>query len=520
MIMLIIPLLLQAITLSSSAREQLVIDDEAIRKLSQIFDIPNLKNARTTAHAPHHLDTFMALQDNITTNNKDDMQDSPLSYSEWKQSRPEERMMADDHQQKGLPQPPPYMINLFNTIADRDGVMRLPNPYHANLIKSFPNKDLVSEGGLHFDLTSVHSRETILQAELHLELLPLLTAHPLGGANEIHRSMETKVMPKTSVPVEREKEEDGEDVFVEMYLIERAFPLRKRLIAKRRLSRPTAGGGNFTDLITIRPAVVDWINRPHHNYGLQISISSTVRNEAGEIINYRINKGSDQGPVLILFMDDGRPDRNPKYRIKSSAKQNEYLKNRLTRLGQVDLYQSYSSADQLDASLPIRPSASQHLDAQDIFRIFPLSSSSSSTVRVKRSKKSSPRKNKRRQEVSVKKYRRGPNSSKGPRGSCRRHELYVSFEEIGWSSWIISPKGFQAFHCRGDCHFPIGQESKPSNHATVISIINHLKLHNNVGAACCVPEKLYSISLLYFDNEQNVILKQYDDMVAQSCACR
>lgn len=56
--------------------------------------------------------------------------------------------------------------------------------------------------------------------------------------------------------------------------------------------------------------------------------------------------------------------------------------------------------------------------------------------------------------------------------------------------------------------------------ATVISIINHMKLRKRVGAPCCVPEKLYSISLLYFDNEQNVVLKQYDDMVAQSCACR
>jgi Transforming growth factor beta like domain len=168
----------------------------------------------------------------------------------------------------------------------------------------------------------------------------------------------------------------------------------------------------------------------------------------------------------------------------------------------------------LQSSLPIRPSSSQDLDSQDILRIFPLQSS-----RVKRSPKLAKERSSPRKKASVKKFRRR-GQQKGLRGSCRRHELYVSFEEIGWSSWIISPKGFQAFHCRGDCHFPIGQDSKPSNHATVISIINHLKLHKNVAAPCCVPEKLYSISLLYFDNEQNVILKQYDDMVAQSCACR
>lgn len=46
-----------------------------------------------------------------------------------------------------------------------------------------------------------------------------------------------------------------------------------------------------------------------------------------------------------------------------------------------------------------------------------------------------------------------------------------------------------------------------------------LKLSSNVGAPCCVPDNLQSISLLYFDDEENVVLKQYDDMVALSCGC-
>lgn len=47
-----------------------------------------------------------------------------------------------------------------------------------------------------------------------------------------------------------------------------------------------------------------------------------------------------------------------------------------------------------------------------------------------------------------------------------------------------------------------------------------LKLSSDeVGAPCCVPDRLQSISLLYFDDEENVVLKQYDDMVALSCGC-
>ena len=104
--------------------------------------------------------------------------------------------------------------------------------------------------------------------------------------------------------------------------------------------------------------------------------------------------------------------------------------------------------------------------------------------------------------------------------TCQRHEMYVDFEKIGWSGWIISPKGYNAYHCRGVCPFPLGQNQRPSNHATVQSIVHALKIGaETVDTPCCVPNKLYSISLLYFDDDENVILKQYDEMVAASCGC-
>ncbi|XP_010214377.1 PREDICTED: bone morphogenetic protein 7-like [Tinamus guttatus] len=102
---------------------------------------------------------------------------------------------------------------------------------------------------------------------------------------------------------------------------------------------------------------------------------------------------------------------------------------------------------------------------------------------------------------------------------CQRHPLSVDFEEIGWSGWIISPRGYNAYHCKGACPFPLGENMRPTNHATVQSIINALKLSEGVSSPCCVPDKLYSINLLYFDDDENVVLKQYDDMVAGSCGC-
>ena len=31
------------------------------------------------------------------------------------------------------------------------------------------------------------------------------------------------------------------------------------------------------------------------------------------------------------------------------------------------------------------------------------------------------------------------------KGSCKRKDMRIDFEEIGWSSWIIAPSSFDAF---------------------------------------------------------------------------
>ncbi|XP_041829000.1 bone morphogenetic protein 2-like isoform X2 [Melanotaenia boesemani] len=117
--------------------------------------------------------------------------------------------------------------------------------------------------------------------------------------------------------------------------------------------------------------------------------------------------------------------------------------------------------------------------------------------------------------------RRRESSGFSPRGrSCHRVPLFVDFDEIGWSGWIISPRGYNAYHCKGSCPFPLGVGLRATNHATVRSIMHALKVSSDeVGAPCCVPDRLQSISLLYFDDEENVVLKQYDDMLALSCGC-
>lgn len=61
---------------------------------------------------------------------------------------------------------------------------------------------------------------------------------------------------------------------------------------------------------------------------------------------------------------------------------------------------------------------------------------------------------------------------------------------------------------------------KPSNHATIQSIVRAVGVIPGIPEPCCVPEKMSSLSILFFDEDKNVVLKVYPNMTVDSCACR
>ncbi|XP_054984378.1 bone morphogenetic protein 6 isoform X1 [Sorex araneus] len=104
------------------------------------------------------------------------------------------------------------------------------------------------------------------------------------------------------------------------------------------------------------------------------------------------------------------------------------------------------------------------------------------------------------------------------KAACRRHELYVSFQDLGWQDWIIAPKGYAANYCDGECSFPLNAHMNATNHAIVQTLV-HLMNPQYVPKPCCAPTKLNAISVLYFDDSSNVILKKYRNMVVRACGC-
>lgn len=104
------------------------------------------------------------------------------------------------------------------------------------------------------------------------------------------------------------------------------------------------------------------------------------------------------------------------------------------------------------------------------------------------------------------------------KASCRRHDLYVDFSDVGWNEWIVAPPGYHAFYCHGECPFPLADHLNSTNHAIVQTLVN--SVNSNIPKACCVPTDLSAISLLYLDENGKVILKNYQDMVVEGCGCR
>ncbi|XP_053431044.1 bone morphogenetic protein 8B-like [Nycticebus coucang] len=101
---------------------------------------------------------------------------------------------------------------------------------------------------------------------------------------------------------------------------------------------------------------------------------------------------------------------------------------------------------------------------------------------------------------------------------CRRHELYVSFQDLGWLDWVIAPQGYAAYYCEGECSFPLDSCMNATNHAILQSLV-HLMKPDAVPKACCAPTKLSATSVLYYDSSNNVILRKHRNMVVKACGC-
>ncbi|KAM4728770.1 anti-dorsalizing morphogenic protein [Anableps anableps] len=329
--------------------------------------------------------------------------------------------MEDPPAVHGHKQPPQYMLDLYNTVADVDGVTKDPDLLEGNTVRSFFDKLRSEQVEFKFNLSTVARTEKVLTAELHL----------------------FKLRPQASLTFSRHH-----FCLVSVYQLlvhsKTNSTQAKKLLSSRLIPVHSTGW----EVFTVTQAVRSWVADEGSNLGLHVAVRILERSQTDlNLIQFASRRHhQSKQPMLVLFTDDGR-----RSATLESTKPHEAIPT---------LVKSSRTTRSLDYS----------------------------------------------EEESRSK-------------SCQRLPLYVDFEEIGWSGWIVSPRGYNAYHCKGSCSFPLGQNMRPTNHATVQSIINALKLIRGIETPCCVPDKLFSINLLYFDDDENVVLKQYNDMVAGSCGC-
>ncbi|XP_063301567.1 nodal homolog [Pelobates fuscus] len=100
---------------------------------------------------------------------------------------------------------------------------------------------------------------------------------------------------------------------------------------------------------------------------------------------------------------------------------------------------------------------------------------------------------------------------------CRKVDMIVDFQKIGWESWIVYPRKYNAYRCEGACPIPLNETFKPTNHAYMKSVVK-LYQPERVECPACIPVKMSALSMLYFEGN-DVVLKHHEDMVVEECGC-
>lgn len=104
---------------------------------------------------------------------------------------------------------------------------------------------------------------------------------------------------------------------------------------------------------------------------------------------------------------------------------------------------------------------------------------------------------------------------------CCRQQFFIDFRLIGWHDWIIAPTGYYGNYCEGSCPAYLAgvPGSASSFHTAVVNQYRMRGLNPGPVNSCCIPTKLSSMSMLYFDDEYNIVKRDVPNMIVEECGC-
>ncbi|XP_071979985.1 bone morphogenetic protein 15 [Engystomops pustulosus] len=111
------------------------------------------------------------------------------------------------------------------------------------------------------------------------------------------------------------------------------------------------------------------------------------------------------------------------------------------------------------------------------------------------------------------------NQSEQLKNHCSLRPFWVSFHQLGWDHWIIAPHRYNPGYCKGDCPRLLHAGYNSPNHAIIQNFINQV-VDGSVPRPSCVPYSYGPISVLMIEPGGNILYKEYENMIAESCTCR
>ncbi|XP_042207729.1 uncharacterized protein LOC121856318 [Homarus americanus] len=76
--------------------------------------------------------------------------------------------MSEPGVRRWYTEPPQYMLDLYNQVADSSGLTRLPGPYGATIVRAFSEKEGSRDSTFSFSVNGLGEEEQVLQVELHV----------------------------------------------------------------------------------------------------------------------------------------------------------------------------------------------------------------------------------------------------------------------------------------------------------------------------------------------------------------
>lgn len=101
---------------------------------------------------------------------------------------------------------------------------------------------------------------------------------------------------------------------------------------------------------------------------------------------------------------------------------------------------------------------------------------------------------------------------------CMKREWHINFEEVKWNNFIIQPKFLKAGRCSGSC----ASITKEDTTLYTYLFQNYFKLEHTdkKPELCCIPVNFLSVPFMFYDKSDDVIIKVYDNLIANECECR